>query len=141
MKLAEALEILATEKIDLTPRQKSAVERVVKCCSKQQYSACDGSLTDEQINDLFSKNTGGSIVQVRQRPPIVFDKEGHVVRQENITEDSFDEWMSERWNEYARAGLDDESSPNYDPHKAIEEFISDFQDRFPHGARIIKGKK
>lgn len=57
---------------------------------------------------------------------------------EVVTVAKFDEWMTDRWNEYSRAGMDDERSPNYEPHNAIEEFIKDLQEKHPHGLKIKK---
>ena len=55
---------------------------------------------------------------------------------EVVTPTAFNHWMTDRFNEYFRAGIDDASAPNYEPSEVIVEFIKDYSECFPNGLKL-----
>jgi hypothetical protein len=48
----------------------------------------------------------------------------------------FNEWVTERFNEYNRAGIMDENAPNHSPSDVVEQFVTDFIEKFHGGVRV-----
>lgn len=54
-----------------------------------------------------------------------------------VSEEELNEWLTERFNEYNRAGIADQSAPNYEPSKVVSQLISDLKEEFPEGLVIV----
>lgn len=60
---------------------------------------------------------------------------------EAIYVSDFAAWVTDRLNEYTRAGFNDPDAPNYDPSQVPAQLAADFNEAYPKGLRVVEDQK